>query len=37
MIGLMVLAVAIVLVACMPTAWVDKAHRKIEKIREKKP
>ena len=29
MIGIMVLGVALVLVACAPTAWVDRAHRKI--------
>jgi hypothetical protein len=31
MIGIMVLGVALVLVACMPTAWVDRAHREIKK------
>jgi hypothetical protein len=29
MIGIMVLGVVLVLVACAPTAWVDRAHRKL--------
>jgi hypothetical protein len=31
MIGIMVLGVVLVLVACAPTAWVDRAHREIRK------
>jgi hypothetical protein len=37
MIGIMVLGVSVVLLACAPTAWVDKAHKKIQRQQQKKP
>ena len=36
-VGIMVLGVLIVLVACMPTAWVDKVVRMLQKPPQKKP
>lgn len=37
MLGLMVLGVAVVVLACAPTAWVDMAHKTIQKLQQKKP
>lgn len=37
MMGILVLGVVFVLLACAPTAWVDRAHKKIQKMQQKKP
>lgn len=36
-IGIMFLGLVLVLLSCAPTAWVDRAHRKLEKRDQKKP
>lgn len=35
MIGIMVLGIVVVLLACAPTAWVDRALKQIQKRRRK--